>query len=371
MKKFRKNQGITLIVLVITVIVLLILAGVTIATLTEDNGLLTKVNQAKEGTQMIGEEELRILTALEAATHLEDYEYKDENGDIVTIPTGFAVSQVEGENTIEKGLVIIDKNGNEFIWVPVKKENFDTEFVRREGYRNGVQQTFLRYSGEADSTGNNIKFTETTITQAEAKEMYAKVKEKEGFYVGRYESGKDSNGNVVVKKGVEVYNVPWSANGEMQETSGITGGAVELARNFDKVNNYTSVTSTLIYSVQWDAIIKWLENIENPNSTEGLKFIQDSTGMGWHNNNFESGNPAHKTGIDVDENKSNCMNNIYDLAGNVREWTMESFNNNRITRGGHFGYTGLYKPVSDRSNTSPDVVDSSFGFRIALYFRTE
>lgn len=42
MKNFRKNQGITLIALVITVIVLLILAGITIATLTGDNGILTR-----------------------------------------------------------------------------------------------------------------------------------------------------------------------------------------------------------------------------------------------------------------------------------------------------------------------------------------
>ena len=47
-KKVEKNKGITLIALVITIIVLLILAGVTIATLTGDNGILTKASQAKE-----------------------------------------------------------------------------------------------------------------------------------------------------------------------------------------------------------------------------------------------------------------------------------------------------------------------------------
>ena len=53
---FRKeNEGITLIALVITIIVLLILAGITIATLTGDNGILTKTNEAKEQTE-IGKE---------------------------------------------------------------------------------------------------------------------------------------------------------------------------------------------------------------------------------------------------------------------------------------------------------------------------
>lgn len=364
----NKSRGITLIALVITIIALLILAGVSIATLTGENGILTQSNVAKEKTEHAKEDELRKLTALEATTNIENQPYTDKNGDTITIPAGFAVSQVEGENVIKDGLVIIDKSGNEFVWVPVSQENFDVEFVRREGYRNGVLQTFLPYSGEADSTGNNTKVTETIITQTEAREMYASVKENRGFYIGRYETGKDDNENVVVKKGTEVYNVPWSANGEMQETTGTQGGAVELARNFDKINNYTSVTSTLMYGVQWDAIIKWLENIENPNSTDGLKFIQDSTNMGWYSNNYQSGNPRRQTGIDLDKNKSNCVNNVYDLAGNVREWTMESFNDYaRVCRGGHTGYTGFKSAVSERSNTNPDVVDASFGFRITLY----
>ena len=368
MKNFRKNQAITLIALVITVIVLLILAVITIATLTGKNGILTRAQEAKKETEEAKEDELRSLTALEAATNLENQLYKDKNGDTVTIPAGFAVSQVEGENTIKDGLVVIDKKGNEFVWVPVNKENFDTEFIRREGYRDGRLQTFLPYTGEADITGVNNKFSETKTTQEESKEMYISVKENGGFYIGRYESGKDSNSNVVVRKKVNVYNVPWSANGQMQETSGVTGGAVELARNFDDANNYTSVTSTLMYGVQWDAIIKWLDNIENPNSTNGLKFIQDSTGMGWYQDNYEKGNPKRQTGIDVNAEKSNCINNIYDLAGNVREWTMESYNtNNRICRGGHTGYTGSFATVSQRSNTSPEIVDASFGFRIALY----
>ena len=51
MKNFRKNQGITLIALVITVIVLLILAGVTITTLTGDNGILIRTQEAKNKTE--------------------------------------------------------------------------------------------------------------------------------------------------------------------------------------------------------------------------------------------------------------------------------------------------------------------------------
>ena len=77
------------------------------------------------------EDELRRLTALEAATNIENTTHTDNStGEekTVTIPAGFAVSQVEGENTIEDGLVIIDQNGNEFVWVPVKvNQNIEIE----------------------------------------------------------------------------------------------------------------------------------------------------------------------------------------------------------------------------------------------------
>ncbi len=66
MKKLLKNRnGITLIALVITIIVLLILAGVSIAMLTGDNGILTQATEAKE-KNTIGEEEERISLALQS-----------------------------------------------------------------------------------------------------------------------------------------------------------------------------------------------------------------------------------------------------------------------------------------------------------------
>ena len=399
--KDMRQKGITLIALVITIIVLLILAGVTIATLTGDNGILTKAQEASDRTgEANAREQVQLAVAgsygtdgeinyddlnnelkkidgltyngnpisdsnkigsLPATVNVDGYDVTiNEDGSVtvgnnaggdtetgetvvdgVTIPEGFYY--VDG--TKETGIVISDvegddlnnsKQGNQFVWVPV--DNY-SEFVRRAGYLNGSEQTLTSDYGEANGTGNNSKVTETATTQTEAQAMYASVKENGGYYIGRYEAGRDSDGNVVVKKGADVYNnVPWSANGNMQETNGTTGGAVELARNFDTANGYTSVTSTLIYGVQWDAVMKWMENIDNSNATGTLtKYIQDSTGMGWYSNNYSSGNATHQTGIDVDSNKSNCVNNIYDLAGNVYEWTMESLSTyDRVRRGGNY-----------------------------------
>lgn len=428
----KTTRGITLIALVITIIVLLILAGVTIATLTGENGILTRASEASEQTKKANiEEQVKLavtasigkdgridisklneelqkiegektgipISSLPADITIDGYEvHIDGNGavsvgdnagggntetgetvvDGVTIPEGFY--HVAG-TTVETGLVISDQpnddldntaGGNQFVWVPVSKENFDTEFVRRAGYQSGSEQTLTSNYGEADSSGNNTNsdVTETATTKIEAQEMYASVEEHGGFYIGRYEAGKDSTNpeKVVVKKGADVYNnIPWSANGEMQETNGTTGGAVELARNFDTANGYTSVTSTLIYGVQWDAVMKWMENIPNPN-VEGKTYIQDSTGMGWYSNNYSSGNATHQTGIDVDSSKSNCVNNIYDLAGNVYEWTMESYNASlRVGRGGSYSNTGAGYPASIRSNGSPSDSYAYISFRLTLY----
>ena len=371
----KNFKGITLIVLVVTIVVLLILAGVTIATLTGDNGILIRANEAKEKIQIASEDELRKLTMLEAATNLENTVYTDKNNKTVTIPAGFAVSQVEGENKIDTGLVIIDVQGNEFVWIPVSKENFETEFVRREGYYNGKLQS-ISNCGESDATGNNTnsEVRESKTTQKEAQDMYKSIEKNGGFYVGRYEAGKEDNENVIIQKGATVYNyVTWSRNGQMDEESieiaegveGTKSGAIELARNFDTANNYTTVTSTLCYAVQWDTIMKWMENEPNLN---GGKYIQDSTGMGWYSDNFENGNAKNQTGIDLNGGK-NKVKNIYDLAGNVYEWTMEAYlTNNRVGRGGGYDYTGLYDPASNRSiYRDPSFNNAYTGFRITLY----
>ena len=301
----------------------------------------------------------------------------------VKIPEGFYY--VGG--TKEEGIVISDNiedlgkgdsseaaenlKGNQFVWIPV--ENFDENFIREEGYSNENKQTVLSNYGEADSNGYNNKYAETSATQKEAQEMYTSVKEYGGFYVGRYETGKNSSGNVVIQKESEVYNnITWSADGQMQGTEETTGGALEISRNFDTENNYKNVTSTLIYGVQWDAIMRWTQDIENPDATgNATKYIQDSTNMGWHSDNYLSGNQAHKTGIDIDGEK-NKVKNIYDLAGNVREWTMESCNSNlRAYRGGSYLHTGVGGPASYRDNNYPSYSEETVGFRIAIYLDPE
>lgn len=77
MKKFRKNHGITLISLVVTIIVLLILSGVTIATLTGENGILTRAQDAKTKTEESEDIEKIRLAVLEAQIGEDGYQEID------------------------------------------------------------------------------------------------------------------------------------------------------------------------------------------------------------------------------------------------------------------------------------------------------
>ena len=101
MKNFRKNQGITLIVLVITVIVLLILAGISIATLTGNNGILTRTQEAKNKTEEADDIEKIKLAVSEA--QIGDNGYQELN---------YSNLQKAIDNEFEGRNVVVSDNGD-------------------------------------------------------------------------------------------------------------------------------------------------------------------------------------------------------------------------------------------------------------------
>ncbi len=393
MRSTKNSKGITLIALVITIIVLLILATVSIATLTGENGILTKANTAKNQTTEAEEKEQinlayttvvadklhrgedSTVTAGELEKELKNqntnatvepnsspikvtfnksgnvYTVDGETGKItgptngggqtptepekselekakenqtifeketpitdssnktVTIPADFKIAS-DSAKMIADGVVIEDRNGNQFVWVPV--DNMEN-FKPTEGYYNDSLQSRLTGCTEPFASGYS---TETNEYNA----MKQSIEENRGFYIGRFEAGKDSNGNVVVKKGADVYNnVPWgNAMNDIEGTSNTGGkvGAAKLSKEFASKNGYHGVTSTLCYGVQ-----------------------------------------AEK--------------NIYDMAGNVCELTMETYltgdSFRRVRRGGSYICDVSSYPVSYRGYSSTNFTEDCMGFRLALY----
>ncbi len=439
-KKLEEKRGITLIALVITIIVLLILAGVTIATLTGDNGILTKAQEASEDTKRANaEEQVKLAVAASIGTDgkinmdtlnnelkkIDNLTYKgspisdsnkitslpdtvnvdgydvtiNRNGSTsvgdnggndntetivegVTIPDGFYYvggSKAEGivisddPNDENKGTsweVAKTLKGNQFVWVPVED---DSAFKTYEGYFDGDIDSILSDCKEPYENGYVNEVDEYNA-------MKESVLEHNGFYVGRYEAGTASTeertsssgitDDVVVKQGANVYNyIGWSNSNNMTNE---TGGAVQKAKEFANEKGYTSVTSTLIYGVQWDAIMAWIEpRYKDKNKAEELvaekNFVADSTGKGNYSEDENANSWKGKvttTGASDDYD----VKNIYDLAGNVYEWTMESYNTNgRVARGGYYYNTGSDYPASVRNDLDPASSSDTFGFRLTLY----
>ena len=346
--------------------------------LTGENGILIQAQRAKNETENAQTNEERAIDDYESYIN-KVTQTSAVVGEIVTggnkpytnngtviIPEGFAI--VPGFDNGKEGLVISDvendteDKGNQFVWVPV--ENF-SEFKRHDfGNQNIHDEYFINteptegkyYEPTPDNTSGCTKETANEVT-----EMYQSVKDNGGFYIGRYEAGNDGSGNAISQKGVNVYNeIKWG-NSFKDET----GGAVEKARNFDTQSGHTSVTSTLVYGVQWDAIMRWISE------DESLKdYLTDSSDIGNYYDDDSTNNP-NKTGA----NNNYKIKNIYDLAGNISEWTMESLLNSEsvgvvVHRGGNYSYNnGIHHPCTFRNYGLPDGTNANTGFRLAFYIR--
>ena len=149
MKNIKDERGITLIALAVTIVVILILAGVTIDAVFSENGIINKAKEAanamnnavandqaelndllEELNEIMNSEwnnnieipdpEPELPTNIEDVTDIQDetVQVEDEYGNKVTIPKGFEVVEEEG-TTVPEGIVVQDKDGNQFVWIPV------------------------------------------------------------------------------------------------------------------------------------------------------------------------------------------------------------------------------------------------------------
>ena len=312
--KYKNMKGITLIALVITIIVLLILAGVSIAMLTGQNGILTQAQNSKQVTEEAAEQEKRKLSQAEASTHLEAYTYTDTEGNTAKIPAGFAVSNVEGENLVSKGLVIVGKTGNEYVWIPCTKDTYKREEtawgVENDNNTKAIKDE-LTLTGVTPSTEEN----QNGITKDVLNEIVEQVNiEKEsiknngGYYIGRYEVGKENN-NAVIKANQEPYaNIKWSE--AYKQAKGIDAG--------------TSATSYLCSSYAWDTALKFIQthSIATNYATSGNNLNEN-----WRDKEVKdkNGNIIKKANVAMILNTglTTSYANIYDMGGNVGEFTTE------------------------------------------------
>lgn len=284
--------------------------------------------------------------------------YQDKNEDIAYIPQGFCVSQTPKENTVREGLVVKDSKGNEWVWIEVPKSIYTTA-SSNEDYQN-IEKDMKSYVEEYESSNH----TDTWYSEAQhgfasangynewKNNMLKSVYDKGGFYVGRYEVGtktprtsaSTSETTPIIQKGAYPYNYVTSKQAQTLAQSLATEGK----------------TTSLMFGMQWDLMMKYIETKGDKTQNE-LK--TDSSAWGNYQN-------AQDVLLTTGETNRNCVLNLYDLAGNVWEWTLEGTPDNArpcAVRGGSYKNDGASYPASCRFNDIVSDSNDTLGFRAVLY----
>ena len=283
--KTKEAKGITLIALVITIIVLLILAGVTIATLTGDNGILGKANDAKTQTEQAKEDEnLKIAIAGSYGTdgklNLKDLKdnLTNQGIDYDKNNTGFPLEvTINGENKK------IDANGN----VTVKLESV------------------------ADSKTKGTVFKDTTTLE----DTYGnQVKIPKGFKIAN-DSATDVTGGIVIEDATYTNTIGsqfvWIPVGtgenaikkENKETVEIELGRYDFTKNSDGTittseysGSYTEDTTASHNSSRGNAIAKDIEKFKtSANSNHGYYIGRYEAGVVDYNSSVSTSNSNNET----------------------------------------------------------------------------
>ena len=405
--KLTHKRGISLIVLIVTIIVIIILAAAVILAISNNN----PIGSAKEATfkedvrgmqdelslylskkytndsmnfnkEEINLESDKMVEELPSTkkykdkvkvekgelvwignTDTEEYEwFKELSGDVssgnnsniknewkdtiasvedgVPIPKGFTYK----EGTKDTGLVIQDKKGNEFVWVPSTESSYakDTSF---RGATPKGDDTLP--NGITDETADVVKYG--------------------GFYIGRYEAGVPENQS--------------SIDGKSDSTSNVKGVPVSkkdatVWTNIDYTNSKASAESMisneyvqtgLLTGKAWDTTCHWIEDsLKSINASASLR---DSRYYGNHKNSLAPANENSGNKRTAGFNENWKIKNIYDLAGNVWEWTSEASSSDFINRGGGYNCDGSYYSVSRRTSYIASDTFDYLGFRPRLYIK--
>ncbi len=406
--------------------------------MTGDNGILSKAQNAKERNDAAEKEETQKLLQAEANMNFEETEY---NG--VTIPAGMAPTKKEGESTVAEGLVAVDKNGNEWVWIEVPKSEMpaDLTFTNETGYSEADQKNCdditaalkkyaasytegkkgqgLNWTDEwyADKGVNDI-VTENTaeanqkelktgcgLTLNEYKETYQKmiksVYKNGGFWIGRYEAG--IRGTTGTEQ--ENFDLARTAKENPIDTTQVIIQKDAIPYNFVTVSQAetlakelspdSSRTSSLLFGIQWDLVCKYLEvrgkvpqadineDSESWGNYSNVDLVITSDNAKGYSYNDETWNKISGKKLSKDNNnkddtllstgasETTKKLNIYDLAGNCWEWTLEHATMDTeipcSNRGGCFGNGGSGVSVSWRNDDHTTDAFLSVLFRPALY----
>ena len=420
-RNYSNQTGITLIALVVTIVVLLILAGVSINAIFSENGIIKRAKDAQNKMDQATQNDLDSINELNnwidgktngttgggttggdanpsttskistlVGTVVDkNTKAEDAYGNKITIPKGFkvvahgtaagsATYTYSGDNipAVQDGIVIENgTDGNQFVWVPVgtiKNKNNTTNTI-----------TLGRYSS---FTATNGVYTPAQVASVEncTQEVTINTNYKELSVFRAGNSATDSTAQNATARNLEEFISTTLANGGYYiarfEASGTASkitskynqtvlgnitqpNAAKAAREMYgeiKENNKLVYASDLVNSYAWDTAIVFIQ-------TYSVK------------TDYASHNESNTTKAFTATGKNNdkyC--NIFDMSGNASEWTTEystnsdgSIFNPCVLRGGYYDTDGgrAHDCTSDRGIDYTIISYSNLGLRPLLYVK--
>ena len=428
MKSIKEKNGITLIALAVTIVVILILAGVTIDAVFSEKGIINKAKEAANSmNNAVANDQAELNDLLEELNEIMNSEWEsnieipdpepeeppkledttgiqdetvtveDEYGNKVTIPKGFEVVEEEG-TTVPEGIVIQDKDGNQFVWIPVGRvykdstgENYSDIQLGRYTFNtsNGtptlVQAAYTEENPEnykqlipvPDYNGkdcfeyvtrdnpdgkvdNSNHFNDLNAIAENLGTFVESVKKFGGYYLARYEASYGSGDGVANYKPLSKVS---TGTPRTSSSTALTQGmlwncitqldAAKISRNMYSESDNVGVESDLVNSYAWDTAIVFIQEMENTNYAN-KKSVNTS---------------LMNTGTIGDE-----VCNIHDMASNCWEWTTEyststgsSLAHPCVCRGG--SYSGSNRYTAYRGRNGATGKHSGYSFRLTLYVK--
>lgn len=376
------NQGITLVALVVTIVVLLILSSVSLNLVLGDNGIIVKAKEAAETTAAAQEKEAMERNLLEKELENSLSTPAVEPTDGVKIPTGFyyvggtkASGIVISDNKNDKNkyrnqkVVGTDLLGNQYVWIPCTTDSSssDLQYARTEwgvevdGDDNSraikdeltLTDASVTYSDADTANGINADVSKEIVAQIKAEK--ASVAQYGGYYIGRYEVGRNSDTAVVKYNQTPYASITWST-------------AYGLAK---KIITNSEVNSYLCSSYAWDTAVNFIQN--NSTAKNYATSIEGFNGN-WNPQAVKdpSGNVIKPAGTSQQLNTGLTTQfcNIFDMGGNEAEFTTElnpGTSQTVVLRGGDYIY--LYGPAGYRWDVSSGGASIVHGFRATLFLK--
>lgn len=380
-QKEKFNQGITLVALVVTIVVLLILAGVSLNLVLGENGIISKAREASTKTvqaQQNSEIEMNLLEQ-----ELANATKEPDPAEGVKIPTGFYY--VGGTKT--SGIVISDnvndkdkyKNkavvgtdllGNQYVWIPCTTDSTSSKLqyartewgVEADGDDNSraikdeltLTDASVTYSDADTANGINADVSKEIVAQIKAEK--ASVAQYGGYYIGRYEVGRNSDTAVVKYNQTPYASITWST-------------AYGLAK---KIITNSEVNSYLCSSYAWDTAVNFIQN--NSTAKNYATSIEGFNGN-WNPQAVKdpSGNVIKPAGTSQQLNTGLTTQfcNIFDMGGNEAEFTTElnpGTSETVVLRGGGYYYY-CTSPAGYRWDGGSGYAVIDYGFRATLFLK--